>query len=48
MSQHSKSLAGWIAYLRQADIPVLKSSARELERLRADDLCSTRAALPTW
>jgi len=37
MSQHSKGLAGWLAYLRQSDIPVLKSSARELERLRADE-----------
>ena len=37
MSQHSKGLAGWLAFLRQADIPVLKSSARELERLRADE-----------
>lgn len=37
MSQHSKDLAGWLAYLRQANIPVLKGSARELERLRADE-----------
>lgn len=37
MSQHAKGLADWLAYLREADIPVLKSSARELERLRADE-----------
>jgi HD-like signal output (HDOD) protein len=37
MSQHSKGLAEWLAYLGQAEIPVLKSSARELERLRADE-----------
>jgi HD-like signal output (HDOD) protein len=37
MSQHAKGLADWLAYLRQADIPVLKGSARELERLRADE-----------
>jgi HD-like signal output (HDOD) protein len=37
MSQHAKGLADWLAYLRQAEIPVLKSSARELERLRADE-----------
>ncbi|OGU20334.1 MAG: metal-dependent hydrolase [Hydrogenophilales bacterium RIFOXYD1_FULL_62_11] len=37
MSQHLKGLAVWLAYLGEADIPVLKSSARELERLRADE-----------
>jgi HD-like signal output (HDOD) protein len=37
MSQQSKSLAEWIAFFGQADIPVLKHSARELERLQADD-----------
>ncbi|OYW35183.1 MAG: metal-dependent hydrolase, partial [Hydrogenophilales bacterium 12-61-10] len=37
MSQHAKGLAGWLAYLGEADIPVLKSSARALERLHADE-----------
>jgi len=37
MSQHSKGLAEWLAYLGQAEIPVLKSSARELDSLRADE-----------
>ncbi len=37
MSQHSKGLAEWLAYLGQAEIPVLKGSARELDRLRADE-----------
>jgi HD-like signal output (HDOD) protein len=37
MSQHSKRLEEWLAYLGQADIPVLKNSARELDRLRADE-----------
>ena len=37
MSIQEKSLAGWIAFLGQADIPVLKRSARELEQLRSDD-----------
>ncbi|MBT9541011.1 HDOD domain-containing protein [Thiobacillus sp.] len=37
MSQHSKGLSEWLAYLGQAEIPVLKSSARELDRLRADE-----------
>lgn len=37
MSQQSKGLAAWLAFFEQADIPVLKHSARELERLRADE-----------
>lgn len=41
MSPQAKSLAGWIAFLGQADIPVLKRSARELERLRADEALLT-------
>ena len=35
--QQPKSLAAWLAFLRQADIPVLKHTTRELERLRADE-----------
>ena len=37
MQQQPKSLAVWLAFLRQADIPVLKHTTRELERLRADE-----------
>lgn len=37
MSQPPKSMADWLAYLGWADIPVLKHTARELERLRADE-----------
>ncbi len=37
MSQQPKSMAGWLAFLGQADIPVLKHTARELERLRVDE-----------
>lgn len=35
--QQPKSLADWLAFLGQADIPVLKLTARELEGLRADE-----------
>ena len=37
MPQQPQSLAAWLAYLGQADIPVLRYTARELERLRADE-----------
>jgi len=37
MSQQAESMADWLAFLGQADIPVLKHTARELERLRADE-----------
>src|SRR5512139_2279855 len=37
MSPQSKSLADWLAFLGRADIPVLRHTARELERLRADE-----------
>ena len=37
MPQQPKSLAAWLAFLRQADIPVLKRTTRELERLHADE-----------
>lgn len=37
MSQQPESLAAWLAFLRQAEIPVLRHTARELERLRADE-----------
>lgn len=37
MPQQPKSMAAWLAFLGQADIPVLKQTARELERLSADE-----------
>ena len=37
MSQQPNSLEAWLAYLGQADIPVLRFTARELERMRADE-----------
>jgi len=37
MSQKPESMADWLAFLGQADIPVMKHTARELERLRADE-----------
>lgn len=37
MSQQANSLAYWLAYLGQAEIPVLRQTARELERQRADE-----------
>lgn len=37
MSQQPTSLAAWLAFLGQADIPVLRHTADELERLRADE-----------
>lgn len=37
MSDHPNTLAGWIAQFSQAEIPVLKHSARELERLHSDE-----------
>lgn len=37
MSQHAKSLSDWLAFFEQADIPVLRHSARELERLHDDE-----------
>jgi len=37
MPQQPKSMAAWLAFLGQADIPVLKHTTRELERMRADE-----------
>jgi HD-like signal output (HDOD) protein len=37
MAQQQKSLAGWLVFLGQAEIPVLKQTARELDRLKADE-----------
>jgi HD-like signal output (HDOD) protein len=37
MSQQPQNLAGWVAFLQLADIPVLKRTARDLERLRDDE-----------
>lgn len=41
MSLETKSLAGWLAFLQGADIPVLARTAAELERLRASDTLLT-------
>lgn len=38
MAQQPASLADWLAFLGRADIPVLKRTARELERLREDEV----------
>lgn len=37
MPQHPDSLESWLAFLRQAEIPVLRQTARELERQRANE-----------
>lgn len=37
MSQQTKNVADWLIFLGEASIPVLRYSARELERLRADE-----------
>ncbi len=37
MPHPPQTLAGWVARFSQAEVPVLRHSARELERLRADD-----------
>lgn len=37
MPQQPQGLSAWLAFLRRADIPVLKHTGRELERLRADE-----------
>lgn len=43
MSQQPKNMADWLAFFGQADIPVLKHTARELQRLHADEsLCDAR------
>jgi hypothetical protein len=36
MSEQAKSMADWLAFFGQADVPILRHTARELERLRAD------------
>jgi len=36
MPQQPESMADWLAFFGQADIPVLRQTARELEKLRAD------------
>ena len=37
MSQQPQDLAGWVALFTQTELPVLKHTARELERMRADE-----------
>ena len=36
MAQQAKSIAEWLAFFGRADIPVLRHTARDLEKLRAD------------
>ena len=36
MSQQPEGIAAWLAFLARADIPVLRQTAHELKRLRAD------------
>jgi len=38
MALQPASLTDWLAFLGRADIPVLKRTARELERLREDEV----------
>lgn len=43
MSQQPISMTGWLAFFGQADIPVLRHTARELQRLYDDEsLCDAR------
>lgn len=37
MPQHANSLESWLAFLRQAEIPVLRQTARELARQRENE-----------
>lgn len=44
MSQQPKNMADWLALFGQADIPVLRHTARELQRLHDDEsLCDARS-----
>lgn len=44
MSQQPKNMADWLAFFGQADIPVLRHTARELQRLHDDEsLCDARS-----
>lgn len=37
MSQQPRDLVGWVDFLTQSELPILKHTARELERMRADE-----------
>jgi len=37
MTQQPQDLAGWVALMSNAELPVLKHTVRELERMRADE-----------
>jgi HD-like signal output (HDOD) protein len=37
MSQQPQDIAGWVALMSNAELPVLKHTARELERMHADE-----------
>ena len=44
MSQQPKGMVDWLAFFGQADIPVLRHTARELQRLHDDEsLCDARS-----
>ncbi|MGV8935153.1 MAG: HDOD domain-containing protein [Gallionellaceae bacterium] len=43
MQQESKDLKGWVAYLGNIEIPILKQTARELQVLRDDDNASAQS-----
>ena len=45
MSSPPKSLQDWIAHFGRAEVPVLRNTRRELERLRADEKLFTAASV---
>jgi len=45
MRQQPESMADWLAFLGRTDIPVLRQTARELQRLRADDALLTARSM---
>lgn len=45
MAQQQRTLDGWLAFLGAAEIPVLRHTARELERLHADETHFTARAV---
>jgi len=45
MTRQPESMADWLAFLGRTDIPVLRQTARELQRLRADDALLTARSM---
>lgn len=43
MQQEAKDLQGWVAFLSNAEIPILKQTARDLHVLHEDDNASTQS-----